>query len=217
MGVYDESLQMPPRSDDPASPQIEPSDPDYVVIRTALDLQRLSADILGDRDRPIVGLTPSAEGPQPVLAASEVRALVGPGVRIYLIPDDELLQEFQEMIGPRLRTERAAVRIWWPGASVRCDPVNHPLVVALEGERPEDTLEEFTEQFHLSRPRVRREIMLMEDARAFLEREFDGMQQRNRELHERLRDTQVECHRLRTRAERAEARLTAALRQPDSG
>jgi hypothetical protein len=216
MGVYDESLHIPPRSDDPVPLQIEPSDPDYVVIQTADDLQRLSADILGDRDRPIVGLTLSVEGYEPVLAASDVRAVVGPGVRIYLIPDDDLLQEFQEMIGPRLKTERAAARIWWPGASVRCDPVNHPLVVALEGERPEDTFEEFTEQFHLSRPRVRREIMLMEDARAYLEHELNGMQQCNRELAERLRDTQVECHRLRTRAERAEARLTAALRQPDS-
>jgi hypothetical protein len=218
MDVPEERMHMPPTSEDPPPRRnMQESDPDYIVVRTTDDMQRLSADILGERDRPIVGLTHGEDGHEPVLAASEVRTLVGSGVRIYLIASDDLLAEFKQEIGPRLRLERAAVRIWWPGASVRCDPADHPLVLALEGERPRDTLDELSHQLDLSRPYVREQITLLEDARAFLEHELASVEQRNREIHERLRDAQVECHRQRMRAEAAEARLAALERQPDSG
>ena len=197
--------------------RVEGSDPDYIVVRTSEDVRRLSADILGPRDRPLVGLTPGEDGSEPVLAASAVRGLVGAGVRIYLIPDEELRAEFRQAIGSGLALERAAIRIWWPGASVRCDPGDHPLVVALEGERPQDTLQELSHELDLSRPYVREQITLLEDSRAFLEHEISRLEQRNRELHERLRDAQVQCHVMRTRAEQAEARLADAQHQPDSG
>jgi hypothetical protein len=218
MDVPEERMEVPPSSEDhPPVHGAEESDPDYMVVRTTRDVQRLSADILGERDRPIVGLTQGEDGYEPVLAASEVRALVGFGIRIYLIPTDDLLAEFKEEIGPRLTLERAAVRVWWPGASVRCDPADHPLVLALEGERQDDTLQELSHQLDLSRPYVRAQIMLVEDARAFLEHELASVVQRNREVHQRLRDVQVECHRMRTRAEAAEARLAGVEHQPDSG
>lgn len=216
MDVPEERMQMPPTSEDPPPRRdITESDPDYIVVRTTDDVRRLSADILGEHDRPIVGLTHCEDGLEPVLAASEVRTLVGSGVRIYLIASDDLLAEFKQEIGPRLTLERAAVRIWWPGASVRCDPADHPLVLALEGERPRDTLEELSHQLDLSRPYVRAQVTLLEDARAFLEHELARVEQRNRETHERLRDAQVECHRQRMRADAAEARLAALERQPE--
>src|ERR1700683_2043486 len=165
MARPEERRQVPPTNEDPPpTHHMERSDLDYVVVRTSGDVQRLSADILAERDRPIVGLTHGEDGHEPVLAASEVRSLVGPRVRIYLVPSDDLLAEFRDEIGPRLTLERAAVRIWWPGASVRCDPTDHPLVVALEGERPRDTLQEFSHQLDLSRPYVRAQISLIEDA-----------------------------------------------------
>lgn len=192
-----------------------PSDPDYMVVRTRADALRLSADILGEREGPLVGLTEGEDSCEPVLAARDVRALVGMGVRIYLIADEEVLEQLREKVGPRLALERSAVRVWWPGASVRCNPFDHPLVLALEGERPADILEELSHQLDLSRPYVRAQITQLEDARAYVEHELTRVERRNHEIHERLRDTQIECHRQRTRAEAAEARLAAAERLPD--
>jgi hypothetical protein len=140
MDMPEERMQMPPTSEDPPPQRnMQESDPDYIVVRTTDDIRRLSADILGERDRPIVGLTHGEDGHEPMLAASEVRSLVGSAVHIYLIASDDLLAELKQEIGPRLTLERAGVRIWWPGASLRCDPADHPLVLALEGERPRDT------------------------------------------------------------------------------
>jgi hypothetical protein len=204
------------REDPESASGVTESDPDYIVVRTSHDVQRLIADIVSERDEPIVGLTQREDGHEPVLAAREVRALLGPGVRIYLIPEEDLLREFRRAIGPRLTLERAAARIWWPGASVRCDPDDHPLVVALEGEAPADTLQEFSHRLDLSRPYVREQIALLEDACAFLEHELDSLQERNHQIAERLRDTQIDCHNMRTRAEAAEARLAAGEAHADS-
>lgn len=209
-----EGRPISPSSHDPLSHGgAEAADPDYFVVQGAQQLRRLAAEILDERERPIVGLALDADGLRPVLAPSDVRALVGPAVRIYLICGDDLLAELAQAIGPRLALEPAAARIWWPGARVRCDPAAHPLVMALEDERPRDTLEELTRQFELSRPLVRRQITLVEDARAFLEQELARAEEHNRVIHERLRDAQVDCHRLRIRAEAAEASLAAALQQ----
>jgi hypothetical protein len=218
MDAPEEHLGVPPSSEDrPPAQRAAESDPDYIVVRSSCDVQRLSADVLGERDRLIVGLTHGEDGNEPVLIASDVRALVGPGVHIYLIPTDDLLAELRDEIGPRLTLERASARIWWPGASVRCDPGDHPLVVALDAEPQADTLLEFSHQLDLSRPYVREQIVLVEDSRAFLEHELARAVARNRQAHQRLRDVQVECHRMRTRAQQAEARLAALERQPDSG
>ena len=190
---------------------------DWIAVETMRDLRRLCADVLSLRDRPVVGLTLEADGRGPVLECAEVRAVVGPGVRIYVICSDDLLYGMREMLGPRLAIDRGMVRIWWPGAGARRDPGEHPAVLALDGEPRPVTLEEFARQFELTRPRVRVEIRLIEDARAFLERELARAEEQNRRVQERLRDAQIECHRLRTRAEAAEASLAAAQRPPDLG
>ncbi|MGP0100650.1 MAG: hypothetical protein ACLPUT_03390 [Solirubrobacteraceae bacterium] len=190
---------------------LDAHDADCIAVETRRDVHRMCADILGAREQPVVGLTLDADG-VPVLACGDVRAVVGAGVRIYLLADDDLLHDLREALGPRLALEPGTVRVWWPGAGVRCDPADHPAVLALEGEPGAVTLEELALRFDLTRPRVRAQIRLIEDARAFVEHELTLAQQQSHKVHERLRDAQIECHALRTRAEAAEASLAAAQR-----
>jgi hypothetical protein len=189
-------------------------DSDCIPVETEQELRCLCAEILARRDRPVVGLTLAEEGVRPVLACRDVRALVGSNVHIYLIRDDDLLDEMRQLLGGGLTLDRGAVRIWWPGANAHCDPGDHPAVLALDGEPPLVMLEEFSQQFELTRPRVRGHIRLIEDARALLEHELARAEAQNHKVQERLRDTQMECHSLRVRAEAAEARLAAAEHPP---
>jgi hypothetical protein len=193
---------------------LDTPDPDCALVQTPADLRRLCADVLSRREQPVVAITLDFDG-GPVLACSDVRALVGPGVRIYLICNSDLLDGLRETLGSRLAVDQGAVRTWWPGAGARCDPADHPAVVALEGEPSRVTLEEFAHQFDLTRPRVRGQIRLIEDTRALLEHELRRAHEHTRKVAERLRDTQIECHSLRTRAETAEASLAAVQPQPE--
>jgi hypothetical protein len=190
-------------------------DPNCIVAHEMEDLRCLCSDIFSQRDYAIVGLAPRADTPAPVLASADVRTVTGPAARIYLLAGEDLLPRLQQMLGRRLKIDRGSARIWWPGASLRSDPSDHPLVPALAGERRRDALEEFARQYDLSRPNVRGQIRLIDDTCAFLEHELALMEERNRRLSERLRDTQIESHRQRTRAEAAEARLGAAPRPSD--
>jgi hypothetical protein len=213
--VEDQDQPMAPTLDEHGlSEARDVSDSDCIPVETARELRCLCAEIVARRARPLVGLTLGEDGVQPVLACSDVRALVGPGVHIYLIRDDELLYGMRELLGGRLAVDRGAVRIWWPGANAHCDPGDHPAVLALEGEPPRVMLEELAQQLDLTRPRVRGHIRLIEDARAFLEHELARAQAQNHSVHERLRDMQIECHSLRARAEAAEARLAADEHPP---
>jgi|CZKG01.1.fsa_nt_gi hypothetical protein len=191
----------------------EASDPRYVVVRDAEDLERLCDDISGERDYPIVGLTLRGDSQEPVLRARDIRGVVGPGVHIYLITSDELLHGLRELLGSRLRVWSGAIRVWWPGATGRGDAGDHPLVIGLEDEDYRVTLEEFAHEFDLSRPRVRTRLRIIEDARAFLERELADAQEEGQRMHERLRDSQIECHLLRSRAVAAEASLAVTRAQ----
>jgi hypothetical protein len=183
-----------------------------VAVLTREDLSMLAADILGDREHPVVGLTLCDCEEAPVLSPRDVRAVVGSRASIYLVQDDELLSELGEMLGLSLKLDRGSARIWWPGSGARrCDPADHPVVFALESEDPADTLEDFCYQFDLTRPRVRGRINLIEDGRAFLENELDRAHEQSRKIHERLRDAQIEVHRQRLRAEEAEAHLATVL------
>ncbi len=192
---------------------LDAPDSNCIPVETPGDLRRLCTDILSDRKEPVIGLTLDVDG-EPVLACSDVRAVVGPAARIYLIFNDDLLYGLREILGRRLAIDRGVVRTWWPGASARCDPADHPAVLALDGEPSRATLEEFAHEFDLTRPRVRAQIRLIEDARAFLEHELTRAREQDHKVHERLRDAQIECHRLRTRAEAAETSLAAAQRRP---
>jgi hypothetical protein len=167
------------------SARLDVPDQDYIVVASGRELQRLCADILGPRPGPVIGLTLDADG-EPVLSCADLRALVGAGVRIYLLASDELLCELRQALGSRLALDRGAVRVWWPGAEVSCDPADHPSVLALEDEPCAMTLQELALQYDLTRPRVRTHIKLIEDARAFVEHELALAQKHNRLLSQAL-------------------------------
>jgi hypothetical protein len=190
----------------------EGSDPDYFVVRDTDDVLRLNRDILGEREEPVVGLTHRVTVHEPVLRCCDVRPVIGAGVRVYLLADEELLAGLRKLLGSALALEAGSIRIWWPGARPGCDPTAHPQFVGLEDEDYLDTLEQFAHEYHLSRPLVRTHVCLIEDARALLEQEMLRVEDYNGRIHERLRDAHIECHALRTRAQSAEARLAALER-----
>jgi hypothetical protein len=187
-------------------------DTELILVDARRELERLRADILGVREQPIVGLALDHDG-APTLTCGEVRAVVGAGVRIYLLADEHLLRELRDALGPRLALEPGTVRVWWPGAGARCDPDDHPAVLALDGEPSALMLDELAQRFDLTRPRVRAQVKLVEDSRALAEHELTLVRQQSHKLHERLRDVQIECHALRIRAQAAEASLAAAQRR----
>ncbi len=187
-------------------------DAECIAVETAQDLRRMCAEVLGSRERPVVGIA-LEEHCEPALCCGDVRGVVGPDVHIYLLSNEEVLEEMRELLGRELAIGPGMARIWWPGAGPGCVAGDHPTVLVLEGEPSEVTLEELALQYDLSRPRVRGEIRLIEDARAFLECELATAREQNRRVHERLRDAQIESHSQRIRAEAAEASL-AAQRPP---
>lgn len=172
--------------------------PSRILVRTAQDLQSFEAHLLGGRDRPAVALTPSVDPSVPVLAPEDVRAVVGPRCGIYVIDGEHLLRRLESILGTSLAVPLGAARIWWPGLTTRSDPADHPLVQPVEGESPGEVIAELARQFDLSRPRVREQIKLIDDARAQLELELDRAREQNRQLAQQLRDAKVERHRLRS-------------------
>jgi hypothetical protein len=111
-----------------------------------------------------------------------VRALVGSGPRIYYLPGERVLCRLQGMVGQRLALPAGDARVWWPRLSVRSDPGEHPLVLAIEGESRAEMLVEFARRFDLSRPVVRAEIRRIEDARRLAEYELSQALEENRAL-----------------------------------
>jgi hypothetical protein len=178
---------------------LDASDPGWTAVHTRERLHALVAEILGPREQPLVAVALDADG-MPVLASADVRAVVGPEVAVYLLCEDELLAELRRELGAGLALVRGAVRVWWPGVSRHADACDHPLVVALEDEPDQLRLEEFALQFDLTRPHVRAHVRVIEDARTLLEYELECARKQSAALHERLRDAQIECHALRSRA-----------------
>jgi hypothetical protein len=175
---------------------LDASDPSCVHVRGSHEALELCAEILGERDSPIVGLTLDADG-VPVLRSAAVRAVVGPLARIYLVEDDELLTRMRRTLGSGLALAPGTARVWWPGAGTSGDTGEHPSVLVLEDEPPAAALAEFALRFDLSRPHVHAHVHLIEEARALLEHELACAQAENAHLHDTLRDAQIECHILR--------------------
>jgi hypothetical protein len=190
----------------------EASDPNYVVVRDTTDLERLCRDVLGERDDPVVGLSHRVGVPEPVLRCCDIRTVVGAGVRVYLLADEEMLTALRKLLGAALRLDAGSVRIWWPHARPGCDPDSHPRVIGLPDEDYTDTLAHFAHEYHLSHPLVRTHVSVIEDARALLAHEMVRVEDYNCRINERLRDAHIECHMLRARAEAAEARAAALER-----
>lgn len=163
-----------------------------IVLRGTRDLRDFEAYLLGDRDRPVVALTPSRSGGGPVLVPEDVRKTVGCRCEIYVIRGEDLLRRLGEILGVKLTVRHGQARIWWPALTTRSDPADHPVVQPLEGEDQHETLAELARQFDLSRPHVRAEMRLIEDARAMAEMQLDEAEHRIRDLAAQLRTAQVD-------------------------
>jgi DNA-binding transcriptional ArsR family regulator len=183
------------------------------VVEDEQELLDLQAHLLfADRTHPVVALAIGEESEDSSLWHEEIRPIVGPDTEIYFI-DEFLLDRLREGLGRKLALTPGSARIWWPGLSTRSDPGDHPLVLALEGESRTDVLAELARQFDLSRPHVRRELKLIEDARALAEHRLAETIEQDRRNAERLRDAHRERHREATRAQAAEVRLNDALKR----
>ncbi len=182
-------------------------DAGLVVVRSHQALRGMEADLRsGDRLLPVVGLACLEEINEPVLDPQRVREVVGVGPRIYYVPGEYLLRRLQGMLGQRLALPAGSARVWWPCMSTRSDPAAHPRVLALDSESQADMLAEFARQFDLSRPHVRSEIILIEDARRLAEHELSQALEQNHSLA-------IEREQARTRAEQAERALQAATQR----
>lgn len=188
------------------------SEAGLLVVRSQPEVRSLEEVLLGDRDVPVVVLTQSTETLEPVLPPKKVRAIVGDEAGILYVPGDYLLRRLRATLGHALAVSRGAARIFWPELAVESDGSDHPLIPVLEGESEEDALAEFARQFDLSRPKVRREIRLIEDLRSNLQDERDAAAKDARSIAERLRDANIERHAATVRAERHEHGLNAAGR-----
>jgi hypothetical protein len=187
---------------------------DPIVVRDKSALSSIEAYLLSsDREQPVVALTQSLESEEPVLAAIDVRVIVGPDPQIYSVPEEQLLQDLQGVLGRSLALPRGSARVWWPGLTSRSDPSDHPLVLELDGEPDGHMLAELARQFDLSRPRVRREIKLIDDTRRLAEHQLAQALEQVEAIEERLRDTQLERHAEATRADAAEVRAKSAARE----
>jgi transcriptional regulator with XRE-family HTH domain len=187
-----------------------------IVVSGEDELLKMVADLRSpNRMHPVVGLSSSPIESEPALVASEVREIVGPFARIYLLPNEDQRLGLKAKLGRKLALFPDTVRVWWPGLTRRSDPGDHPLVAVLEGESGPDLLAEFGREFELSRPHIRREIKQIEDARALAEHRCKQAEEKEHTARERLRDSQVERHREALRAVQAEEKLEAVILASD--
>jgi hypothetical protein len=179
-----------------------------IVVGDEETLARLETALLGEhRDAPCIVLAQRCDDHAPVLPPQRVRAIVGPEPRIYFITSDHLLRKLRMRLGSALMVSRGAVRIFWPGLSVQSEPFAHPLVPVLDDEPLESALAEVARQFDLSRPAVREELKLVEDARAVLEGEVSRLKGDLGEMARQLSQASNQRSEAITRAETAERQL----------
>lgn len=186
---------------------VSAGDADPIVVGDEADVRSMASHLLSaDRAQPVIGLAPVAAGDGLVLEPAGLRWLVGPGPQIHVIAGRAELLALRELLGGDLGLPVGAARVWWPGLLLRSDPRDHPLVSRIDDEDEPEMLAEFARQFHLSRPVVRQEINLIEDARALLDYELATEKQHTRDL-------KIQLHNAIARAESAEARITTVTRQ----
>jgi hypothetical protein len=155
-----------------------------VVVGSRARVRRLQADLLGARRYPIVLLALAVGLDVPAFAPRQLRRVADLSVRIYLLLGQHPLRRPAAVCSSRLAVPRGSARICWPGFSDRSDPCDHPLVVRLAGDRDREAVQEFARQFDLSRPRVRREIKLIDNLRASSELQLRQARARQHELEQ---------------------------------
>jgi hypothetical protein len=182
----------------------------WIVVSSNRDVLRLTAVLRSARDHAVVVLTRLPEANEPVLPPEGVREIVGPAVRIYYVASDHALAHLRRTLGAKLTVPGGALRVWWPGLTLRSDPADHPLVVGLADEAPRELLAEFARQFDLSRPRVREELRSTEVARVMAEDQLRHALAEIQVVTAQLRDAQLDGYRASRRIEALEAALARA-------
>jgi hypothetical protein len=177
------------------------------LVRDEEGLARLGHSLLGKRETAIVVLTQLEDESRPVLPPGEVRTAVGQEARIYLVCGDHLLRRLRRILGLALMVERGTLRIYWPGLSLRSDPFSHPLIPVLADEPLELSLQELKRGFELTRPYVRGEIKLIEDARTVLQEEVEELKGDLKAMATQLRNASEQRHGAPPRAEAGEQQL----------
>lgn len=165
-----------------------------IVVRTARQLQRLEAELVGARRYPVVLLALAMGVDEPVFPPGQVRSAAGLRVRIYLLLGQHPFWRPAVVANSHLAVPRGSARICWPQFSARSDPGDHPLVQRLEGESERHAVEEFARRFHLSHPCVRREIKLIEGIRATSELELAQVRARLTRVEQQLREAYIARH-----------------------
>jgi hypothetical protein len=180
------------------------------VVEGERALRRMVDHLLDPtRVLPVVALTPALGTGEPVIAPASIRFVVGADAHVYFVVEEDLLPILARILGRSLALQASSARVWWPALSARSDAAAHPLVFFLDGQSEQDALAEFSRQFDLSRPDVRRQITVIEDASAFTTHTATEL------AAQRLRDLRLEYDRVHTRAEQAEAALKAAAQAFD--
>lgn len=160
---------------------------DVIAVRSAEALRRMEVHLLSrQRHAPAVALSPDLDGCLAPSAHARVREIVGEGPRIYLVGEEQLMRRLRLVLGRALTLPPCALRIWWPGLTLRSDPADHPFVLGLDGESEEGLLTEFERQFEFSRPRTREMLREIEDSRSLAQYERDRALERARRAEERL-------------------------------
>ncbi|HTU79393.1 MAG TPA: hypothetical protein VMF09_11590 [Solirubrobacteraceae bacterium] len=108
--------------------------------------------VLPGRRYPIVGLTcrPGLRR-EPALSVERAKAVVWPGVPIYIIEPRES-RTLNDLLPPNLGAYNGAVRVWWPGVDENCVASWHPLIHDSRGFYGEDVVERLAEQFATPHP-----------------------------------------------------------------
>ncbi len=184
------------------------------VVRDKTSVKDLESLLLSsERLTPIIGLSRSRETDEPVLAYTDVLAIVGPRVPVYLVLGMQQHTSLQRTLTRKLALASGAARIWWPGLSRRSDSRDHPMILSLGGEDEDGMILEFARQWDLSRPHVRREMKLLDGALSLAEHDLDVALEEQGSLAQQLRDVQIAHHEALKVATAAELRLEVALRR----
>lgn len=108
---------------------VSPRRSSYIEVTSPVAVGGLLAEIFSaERAYPVVALTMSPYPGAPSFDPLEVRAVIPVEARLYLVPPGRFERELSASLPFGLGLAPSAVRIWWPGLSVRSNPLDHPMV-----------------------------------------------------------------------------------------
>ena len=123
-----------PHSEKNEDPPSLPSPP-YLLVHNHAEVQELAEVVLNPgREELVVVLSSRAKEQWPPLDVDDVRAIVGPGARIYILPTGGLSLDLNERLPGRLTPYNGSVGAWLPGFGPESDPREHPIVFDPTGE-----------------------------------------------------------------------------------